>query len=106
MTKEKVNKLCGYCANFYNASTGNSKLSEDGKSVYYKHCAIIDKEVDKNTKACDKFNLSKFLFCSKKKHGGLLYTSVCINRINTKVEGCMGCKKGKLLKSILEDKWV
>jgi len=85
---------------YYNAISRNSKFDEDSRVIYSRHCVSENKEVDEETEACARFNLSKYIFC--KKYEYWLLIDVCRNRIDIKFEGCSRCGRGKLVKSIVE----
>lgn len=93
--------FCKYCENWLLASKRRVEIGiSEGKVTKFRFCQLKKMEVTASTKACGKFTLSKYFWCSR--NSNRINVNVCFHRQKMREEGCVRCKQGREVKKLLD----
>jgi len=72
-------KTCDLCQIWHDIPSEKRFTEKEGNRIDHKrYCPVISRLVSANKKACEDWELSKFIYCDGEK--GFVYSSTCINR--------------------------
>lgn len=96
---------CEYCFIFRGSSKRRVEEEQHGKKsilTKQRYCRVLKDYISSKHKICDKFELTKYFWCTKDHNW--IPPKVCVARRTNKKEGCVRCSQGGLIQKLYEER--
>jgi len=101
--KKKIKVFCRYCYYFWYSSDRKAEEIIKNRIIVKDNrwCNVVNNYVSVANEACENFKLSKYFWCEK--DCNQLNVSVCLARRMKRKDGCVRCKQGKIIETIIKE---